>query len=126
MLAELEADESQHAGGRKRWVPAAWAAAVAGVVLAVVGLQFGPWRSAGDGSPVPVNFITKPDGATIYLDGQLLEGANGVPHTTPCTVPDVPAGVRHTVFKIDGLPELDIGKQDYARFREIEASFDQP
>ncbi len=126
MLAALAAEASPSTDLRRRWIAMAWVAAVAVVVLAVLGLCFGPWRAAGDGSPVPVNFITEPAGASIHLDGELLRDEAGQPHTTPCTVPDVPAGIHRTVFKIDGLPDLDIGRRDYARVREIEASFDEP
>lgn len=85
------------------------------IVLAMV--RFWP-------SPPPavdVSFITEPFGATIYLDGRLLMQPDGIPYTTPCTVPSVPARSHRVLFKRADAVDLDIGQIDVAGVREVTA-----
>ena len=46
---------------------------------------------------------------------------DGTPYTTPCTVPDLPAGIHHVVFKREPSNDLDIGRIDFRDRRDIEA-----
>ena len=48
---------------------------------------------------VDVTFITEPYEATIYLDGKQLMKSRDTPYTTPCTVPDLPAGEHRVEFQ---------------------------
>ena len=45
-------------------------------------------------------------------------------YTTPCTVKNLPPRVHRVVFRYEGLSDLDAGKVDFARRREIVASWD--
>lgn len=120
MLAELAASEPETDAGRgraRRRIIVAAAGIVAILVLAAVGFwPGGPQR-------VDVNFITEPFEATIYLDGEPLKDSNQVPYTTPCTVKDLTAEVHHVVFKCEGRPDLDAGRIDFRKEREIVAHF---
>ena len=73
---------------------------------------------------IAVNFITEPYEATIQLDGKPLVDRDGNPFKTPCTVPDLPSGVHHVVFQHDARGTLDAGEIDFAKTREVEASWD--
>jgi hypothetical protein len=84
-----------------------------------------PGPAPGSGpSHVTVNFITHPFEATIFLDGVLLQTTDGKPYLTPCTVPDLTAQRHHVTFRHPTLGELDAGEFEFARTREIEASWD--
>jgi serine/threonine protein kinase len=76
----------------------------------------------GPVSYVEVNFITRPFNATIHLDGNLQTRLDSTPYLTPCTALITP-GVHHTVFKLDGYPDLKVGYIDYSAKREIEVSW---
>ena len=71
-----------------------------------------------------VNFITEPFEATIQLDGVPLLKPDGTPYTTPCTIPDLPAGSHRIVFQRPPLPDLDAGRVDFRDSRDIEAHWD--
>ena len=71
-----------------------------------------------------VNFITEPFEATIQLDGVPLLKPDGTPYTTPCTIPDLPAGSHQIVFQRPPLPDLDVGRVDFRDSRDIEAHWD--
>ncbi len=74
---------------------------------------------------VDVNFISEPYfEATIYLDDRPQLREDGQPHRTPCTISNLPARVHHTVFKRDGLNDLDAGTVDFAKTREVIAQWD--
>ncbi len=125
-LAELEASASRRRFGRRILV---WAA---GVVLAVFVVGAVLWRTVPRQQPsvtkatappeVEVNFLTEPYyDATIYLDGKLLVNSDGKPYATPCTIPNVPTGEHHVVFKHAGYEDLDAGRIDFSRAREVDA-----
>ena len=126
MLAELEASAVRPRRLKRRILVLA-----AGVVMAVfVVAMF--WRTVLRQQPiateatatpeVEVNFLTEPYyNATIYLDGTLLEDVKGKPYVTPCTVPAVPSGEHHVVFKHPLHDDLDAGRIDFSRFREVNA-----
>jgi serine/threonine protein kinase len=80
------------------------------------------WPTMSGG--IAVNFITEPYEATIQLDGKPLVDRDGVPFTTPCTVPDLPSGVHHVVFQHGARGSLDAGEIDFAKTREVEISWD--
>ncbi len=73
---------------------------------------------------VRVNFVTEPFEATIQLDGVELLKPDGTPYTTPCTIPDLPAGNHRVVFKRPPLADLDMGRVDFRDSRDIEARWD--
>ncbi|MBN1911028.1 MAG: serine/threonine protein kinase [Pirellulales bacterium] len=75
---------------------------------------------------VPVNFITEPLEATIWLDGRQLIAPNEKPYTTPCTVPDVPAQPARLVFRRDGADDLPAGRIDFRTTRDVTAHWDSP
>ena len=126
MLAELEASAVRPRRLKRRILVLA-----AGVVMAVfVVAMF--WRTVLRQQPiateatatpeVEVNFLTEPYyNATIYMDGTLLEEVKGKPYVTPCTVPTVPSGEHHVVFKHPLHDDLDAGRIDFSRFREVNA-----
>ncbi len=72
---------------------------------------------------VRVNFVTDPFETMIYLDGELLRDPGGIPYRTPCTVPDVPAGVHSVVFRHDERGESDAHEIDFAKKRQVSARF---
>ncbi|MGO9115086.1 MAG: serine/threonine-protein kinase [Thermoguttaceae bacterium] len=88
-------------------------------VLLIAALAIGLWPARPP--RVEVNFITQPFEATIEIDGALLLKPDGSPYTTPCTVSDLTAADHHTVFKHDGLDDLDAGRIDFAKTRELVA-----
>lgn len=87
-------------------------------LLTVAG--FLAWRLAGP-VRVDVNFITDRFDATICLDGELLRDPEGAPYTTPCNVPDLSADVHQVVFKHPGLADLEVGRIDFTKTRELVA-----
>lgn len=89
------------------------------VLLAIILTIIGRWPSQQE--RIWVNFVTEPFEATIELDGSQLLKPDGTPYTTPCTVPDVPAGIHHVVFKREPLNDLDIGRVDFRERRDIES-----
>jgi serine/threonine protein kinase len=132
MLGALGAPASME-GGRPRRSPARIVALSAVTALVIVATAVGPWlrnRTAGlfgvpqEGSHsyVEVNFVTRPFNATIYLDEKLQTKLDGTPYLTPCTALVTP-GVHHTLFKLDGHPDLEVGDVDYSARREIEATW---
>jgi len=116
MLDEMQALDPVVTARRKR----ARRRLVASVAGSVALLSLGTLAWWATRPPlVRVNFVTDPFEATIYLDGQLLSGPDGVPYRTPCTVPDVPARVHRVVFRHEERGELDGGRIDFARKRQI-------
>ena len=115
MLLELERCQGESAAGkrsRRRLI-----AAVAGLVVASSLAGVGIWASRWRG--VHVNFITRPFGATIYLDHE-LQKHDGRPYRTPCTIEDLPPRVHHVQFRHDEWDApLDAGPHDFARERRI-------
>ncbi len=121
MLAELTHGA---AGGpdrrtrRRRWAVSAAAALIA---LAAAVLWASLPRSP---ATVHVNFITRPFGATILLNGAPLLDPDGHPYQTPCTVPDLPVGVYRVKLRHTGLPDLDAGEIDFHTTRELTAEWE--
>ena len=120
MLAALERCRSE-AGVRRvrsrRLVVVSLASMVAAVSLAAVG-----WWATRP-LRVQVNFISEKPffDAEIYLDGRRLDKPDGTPHTTPCTVKNLPARVHRVVFRHEGLHDLDAGEVDFATKRQVAA-----
>jgi eukaryotic-like serine/threonine-protein kinase len=127
MLAELEASESRRRRSRRRVLAWSTGLALTGVVVAAVLWLTAPWRQASvmeaaAPAEVEVNFLTEPYyNATIYVDGELLVDAKGEPCATPCTVPTVPVGEHQVVFKHAQHEDLDAGRIDFGRVREVNA-----
>jgi serine/threonine protein kinase len=92
------------------------------VLVAIVFTIIGPWPSRQE--RVWVNFVTEPFEATIELDGTELLKPDETPYTTPCTIPDLPAGVHDVVFKRAPLKDLDMGRIDFRERRDIEVRWD--
>ena len=116
MLEKMRAFAPELAARRKRTRRRVFASIVGGLVLAfLAGLLW--WTNRPE--LVRVNFITSPFEATIYLDGELLTDAEGIPYTTPCTVPDIPAQVHHVVFSHHDRGELDAGRIDFSKDRQV-------
>ena len=69
---------------------------------------------------VDVNFLTEKPyfDAKVYLNGRLLEGPDG-PYTTPETVEGLPAEPHVVVFKLEGMPDLELGTIDFAQTRQV-------
>jgi len=127
MLRELETPDGDRRGARRRLL--AWLGCFA---LAALLAAAGIWRllATGDGTAVEqalvprvdVNFLTEPYyNAAIYLDDEQLVDGEQTPYVTPCTVPDVPSGEHHVVFKHADYGDLDAGRIDFSRIREVEA-----
>ncbi|MBN1591398.1 MAG: hypothetical protein JW888_17935, partial [Pirellulales bacterium] len=77
------------------------------------------------GPRVAVNFVTEPlFEATIWLDDKQLIRPDGTPYTTPCTVPDVPAGPAKIVFRHAEAPERDGGLVDFRAVREVKVHWE--
>lgn len=75
----------------------------------------GRWRG------VHVNFVTRPFGATIYIDGTLQKDTDGVPYRTPCTIEGLSPRIHHVEFKYDERDtSLHGGELDFAKQRRIE------
>ena len=76
----------------------------------------------GRSANVAVNFVTDPFEATISLDGRLLHTPDGTPYRTACTVPNLPGGAHHVVFRWDDeAAELDAGTIDLSQNHQITA-----
>jgi serine/threonine protein kinase len=121
MLAELQHSETQTADGRTGSLRRIISTIVCVLILwSMAAVVFWATRP----SHVHVNFVTDPFEATIYVDNVLLLDENENPHTTPCTVENLPAGVHRVVFKRPGLDDLDIGPRDFAKQRRIEGRWD--
>jgi len=107
----------------RRLVAASIACVLLAIPLAMLAFWLG-WFELGAPRQVEVNFITEPFNATIHLDGVLQKKLDGTPYLTPCTIPDLPARVHHTVFRCEGLEELDAGEIDFATTGEIIARWE--
>ena len=95
---------------------------IVGVLLAAILMLIGHWP--GREERVRVNFVTVPFEATIQLDGLELVKPDGTPYNTPCTIPDLPAGIHHIVFKRELMSDLDIGQVNLRDRRDVEARWD--
>lgn len=120
MLSELTSGQASLAEGprigRRLVVTGLIAAGLLALVAAALALR--PARPAS----VDVNFVTEPFEATILLDGQLLRAPDGVPYSTPCTVPGLPGGAHRVIFRWDDeAAELDAGQIDLSEHRQITA-----
>ncbi len=101
MLRALQRPPQQAA--RPRW-PLAAVAVVAIAVVVSAGVKWWPENKqpvvpASAIQHVDVSFITDPHEATIYLDGKRLMKSRDTAYTTPCTVPDLPAGEHRVEFR---------------------------
>ena len=115
MLAELTAAPPP----RSTWPRIARRVVAAGLVASVVA-ALALWM--GRAARVDVNFVTDPFEATISLDDQVLCAPDGTPYRTPCTVPALPGGAHHVVFRWDDeVGELDADTIDLAQNRQITA-----
>ena len=133
MLAELTAGQGMAVPHRQR-SPLLIAGAAASLVCLIIAatLWLRPWdptqpspRQPAQTGPsavesVDVNFLTEKPyfDAQIYLNGRLLEGPDG-PYTTPETVEGLPAKPHEVVFKLEGMPDLELGTVDFARTRQV-------
>ena len=121
MLAELDRPIAP-SSARRRWNRRRTIVAAACVLVAGALATFVLWPD-----PVPhsvdVNFISHPYEATIYLDGEPLLDSAGQPATTPCTALDLPPRTHHVVFKLPGHEDLDAGRVNFAKTREIEVTW---
>jgi serine/threonine protein kinase len=116
MLRELEARQRKSAAGgtpsRRRAIIAAVGLIMAsGLAGATIWTNY--WRG------VHVNFITRPFGATIYLDGRLQKDANEDPYQTPCTIEELPPRVHRVEFRHHKFGRRDAGRWDFAKHRRI-------
>lgn len=116
MLAELEGPERPTTVGTARSVRRATVAAAC-LLVVLAAAVWGLWPAATP--KVQVNFITDPFEATIQLDGETLVKPDGTPYRTPCTVPDLPSGSHHTVFRHEGLADRVVGQVDFSQTCEI-------
>jgi serine/threonine protein kinase len=127
MLARLEASDGGSSRPKRRLLLRSACLALAAVLVgAVVWRTFPRDRESSPEAASPpqvgVNFITEPYyNATIWLDGQPLLDAEQKPYVTPCTVPTVPSGEHHVVFRHAEHGELDARRIDFGRVREVEA-----
>jgi hypothetical protein len=111
------------AASRRKWLAVAAAVAVAAGLGGVGAWLAWPWNAA---ERTHVNFVTDPFEATVFLDGRQQISAEGEPYRTPCTIDDLPARRCHVIFKLEGRPDLDAGKVDFARVRQVSARWDDP
>jgi len=116
MLAQMQASDPRLVAKRRR-VRRRILASIAGSVVLLSSGAAVWWATRPP--LVPVNFLTTPFEARIYLDGELLTDPQEIPYTTPCTVPDVPACSHHVVFRHDERGELDVGEIDFAKHRQV-------
>ncbi len=79
----------------------------------------------GESKRVDVNFIADPHEATIFLDGRQQFRPNGEPHTTPCTIDDLPARPHRVEFKFAEREDVDFGEVDFSRFKEVDFNAEQ-
>ena len=117
MLEALDTRRSK-SRGRRRAIRYGAAALTACIITAVALVGGRLLRSPSQ--RVPVNFISRPFEAQIILDGKAVLTPDGVPYTTPCTIPGLPGQVHHVLFRREGFPDLDAGTVDFAEQREIE------
>lgn len=120
MLTALRAVRAEDPHGRphrRAFMLTAALALLAGSLVTIVLMRQTAAR------PVEVNFITEPFEAEIYLDGHQLRDANGQPYRTPCTVFDLPPRPHRVTFRKEGLPDLVVGKVDFAETREVAANW---
>lgn len=97
---------------------------LAGMAIVAAAAAIGYWWMVPP--RVHVNFVTYPFDATILLDGRALSGPGGTPLKTPCTVEDLPAWTHHVTFRHPAWPDLDAGPVDFARTRQVVASWEYP
>jgi len=127
MLRRLEASEAEPSRSKRRWL--AWSACFAFTAVLVGVVVWRTFPRDQESSPEPaiptwleVNFLTEPYyNATIWLDGKPLLDAEQKPWLTPCTVPNVPSGEYHVVFRHAEQGELDAGRIDFGGVCEVEA-----
>jgi serine/threonine protein kinase len=79
------------------------------------------WRGLNSVPNVDVNFITDQFDAEIWLDGRRLCQPDGEPWLTPCTVTGVSAETHAFVLKRQGLEDLELGRIDFGKTREVTA-----
>jgi len=121
MLGELnraQPTKAKWSFRRRGWIGACVACLLIAMVLTIV------YRWTNRVERVRVNFVTEPFEATIQLDGVPLLKPDGTPYTTPCTIPDLPAGSHQVVFQYPPLPDLDVGRVDFRDSRDIESHWD--
>ena len=116
MLDEMRTFTPELVAKRRRVRRRVFASIAGGLMLVLLGGLL--WR-ANRPPLVRVNFLTAPFEATIYLDGELLTDAEGIPYTTPCTVPDIPARIHDVVFSHNDRGKLDAGRIDFSEHRQI-------
>ena len=117
MLSELS--RAQPTGTKRSFRHRGWIDVCAACLLLVIVVTIAcRWTSRVE--RVRVNFITEPFEATIQLDGVPLLKPDGTPCTTPCTIPDLPAGRHQVVFRRPPLPDLNVGRVDFAESRDVE------
>jgi hypothetical protein len=92
-----------------------------GSAVGLAALAAALWWGRGRPTEVDVNFVTDRFDATIWLDGEVLRDLGGNAYTTPCTVPGLSADVHDVVFKRPGLPDLELGRIDFSKTRDIDA-----
>ena len=117
MLAEMQASDPELAAKRKRVRRRVMTSIGCGVAMLSVG-TLAWWATRPP--LVRVNFMTHPFEAEIHLDGEVLRDPDDVPYRTPCTVPDVPARVRHVMFRHHEQGDLKVGRIDFAKKRQID------
>ncbi len=140
MLTELTVGpRAEHGTGRRSRLLLAGITACLVCLIAVATLWLKPWeptqpserQPAQAGPPaagsVDVNFLTERPyfDATIYLNGKLLEGPDG-PYMTPETVEGLPAKPHEVVFKLEGMPDLELGTVDFAQTRQVVGTWPKP
>ena len=133
MLTELTAlPRADHSTGRRSQVLLAGTVACLVCSIAAAAFLLKPGESTAPAPKQPVqapqavervdvNFITEHPyfDAEIYLDGKRLEETADVPYKTPATVTGLSSGVHEVVFKLDGMPDLPIGRIDFGRIRQV-------
>ena len=96
---------------------------IAAVCLAAVTVGgWAVWDGHTSALRVDVNFITEPWDAEIWLDRRQLRQPDGRPWLTPCTVPGLPRGSHSVVLKLQGQEDLELGRIDFGKTREVAAS----
>jgi len=105
----------------KRRSRAALLLAVAFIAVAAIISAVALWP--GEPQLVHVNFITVPFEAVVCLDGRRVLDPQGEPYTTPCTIPGLPARRHRVVFRLKGLPDLDVGDNDFGAIREVRGNW---
>jgi serine/threonine protein kinase len=117
MLHELTRPEP--ASPRRFFRRSGWIGISAACLLLTLAiLTIGRWPRPQE--RISVNFVTEPSEATIELDGTQLLKPDGTPYTTPCTVPNLPAGIHRVIFKHEPWKDLDMGQIDFRDRRDSE------